>query len=184
VHRIAILFVLAFAVALVPALADVQVVGSQLSDWGQGFTDPENSNYDTIIVQLIGGAGGPLVSPDGALTPLSGGWAETYDNGIIAEASGPATTDEGWTFNFVPSSPADVSMYFWALSGGNQIDTGILGYASPPAGSSGSPGSGWWWIQLDSVPIPNVPEPGAASLFVTMLAGVFGLAGVLRKKLG
>jgi hypothetical protein len=182
-RRIACLFILVFAVALVPAMADVSVSGLPFGDWAQGGWSDAETSYNTITVEYLGGAGGPLAVP--AFTDLSNGWTETVDNGTLAIATGSPTTNENWTFNFPPANPAPLTLEYWASLNGTVVpgDNGLLGYLDPPQGSSNQ-GGGWWWLpESDPLPSSSVPEPGVVSLLFTMLAGVGGLAGALRKKL-
>jgi len=215
--RIVCLFVLAIAVALVPAMADVAY-----------YQAPEDNNNQIGFVYGGGPAGvGNTITLAGSgllqtvdLFGYAGGGSKPIEvdlysgtnpnTGTLLGSEQVTPTGNGYTtevFNFGGLAVPQTLTYIVSIVGNSgsyddsfvnwQQFTGAAG--SPTIGTSadmwyGSPGS---YVVDNSYAVAtgastntlgvqfnvSVPEPGVVSLLFTMLAGVGGLAGVLRKKL-
>jgi hypothetical protein len=192
-HRTVWLFVLLFAVALVPAMADttfdfsfIPTAGTDLSASGTLLGHPNGDGTYTAVsgtgtitygtntyaMSLFANPTPPGTSQAYGFTYESGNYTFTFDDQLFP--SSPVSPVDTWGLLFsttgAPSAATAVNIYNNTQDPGG--DQAFLIYSNDVENGT---------LVLSQV--SSVPEPGALSLLFTMLAGVGGLAGVLRKKL-
>jgi hypothetical protein len=188
-RRIVCLFVLAFAVALVPAMADTwsfsytSLVGDPISvsgsgtfttgtPYGDGWLPITSITGTTNSAGDITGLYGPSVDPPNSVNTGT----FQYDNAF--SPVGDPLTNNGLLFNVSDALFSPINVFGGAGASGGDYEysygqtavvNGVAGYYSEPVSFSAG--------------LVSTPEPGVMSLLFAMLAGVGGVAGVLRKKL-
>ena len=134
--------------------------------WGGAYTaahDNTTSQPSTVMQQSI--------------TTLAGVWYNLTFYLSRVEVNGPPITNAWsvtWNGNQIGGA-TNVSSFPYT-----QMSYGVTGTGSDQLGFAFFDQNGAF--ELDDVSL-TAPEPGSVSLLVTMLAGVVGLAGVLKKKL-
>jgi hypothetical protein len=178
-------FILALVVGLVPAMADnwftyqfTGTVASQNQINVSGVLDAVSNGDGTFtavsgsgILDVNGITYGLALYPNPIAPGVCsncGGLGFDIDNQLLP-AGDPMLTSWGLLFAFTGSSPnSSVALNIW----GNAPSSPYTSYLQ----FSG--------IQQDgSFTLTSVPEPGAVSMLVSMLAGLAGLAGVLKRRL-
>jgi hypothetical protein len=142
--RIVLLFAIALAVAVVPALADVNPTGTGglPGDWGQQWQENGVGNFNSVEWYVASGS--PLQAP--GLGDFTGtNWSVTYlqGDGGAAFAVGDVTTDMLFTTAFVdPQIPSQY--YFYADLNGVIVDNYLIT----------NDGTGWTAIVQGGAPVP------------------------------
>jgi hypothetical protein len=165
--RIVWLLFLVAAVGLVPAMAD----------WSAAYHDSGNPTpgIDEIIIQWVAGS---QFAPQ-TFTALTPNWTNgPYDSATLAQATGAASMDEYFTFNFAGDGTNGAEFNYWGLLNGQVVtgDSGVLSIGNLQIAGQ-NVGNGWNWTAIDGLPVPSVPsvpEPSGVLLLAAMLLGVAG----------
>jgi hypothetical protein len=182
-HRIVCLLVLAFAVALVPAMADTftftfTTTGEEV-DYGtlEGPYDCADCNITwgaiTITNTELGWQGTAEIFPNPSLYPYPSPFNPSlsplgdffYDD-VLSPGQDPPITNAGLLF----VGPSGIEVNIFSNGPGQDDDQEYLNNGNSVSGTF-------------NITSRKLPEPGVASLLFTMLAGVGGLAGFLKKRL-
>ena len=188
-HRIVCLLVLAFAVALVPAMADTFTFTftntSGEFDYGtlEGPYDCAECNITWGAITVtdknsdLGWKGTAEIYPNpNPFNPSLSPSVYSYYDDVLLPGQDPPITNAGLLF--VEPSGIEVNIF----SNGPDVDpsTGNPTYTDGECLNSGAYPCVYGEFAITS---RKLPEPGVASLLFTMLAGVGGLAGFLKKRL-
>jgi len=135
--------------------------------WSQLFNDSGIGSFDHLQMWMV--------APDGFRTPRGidrfsvSGWIQTFNNGQLLIADGPATESLNFRLNFAGPPGDPFTLYFQAWGGSSLLESATLAWG----------GSGWTIDQGSAWdpgrPLSTLPvhEPSGILLMGAALLGVY-----------
>jgi len=181
-NRIALLFLLALVLGLVPAIADIEPVGPPVEggSWSQLWTQ-DKASVDQIIVRWLSGPS--TFEPRTFQGFDRPSWTQGYDSPNLSQAlSSVSTSSLNFTLHFTGNTGNSIMFNLWELNGGTVQEGLTFAYKADLPGYTDSWGDWKWVAQTNPVPVIPTPEPAALLLLGIMGAVVLGVPRLLREK--